>query len=143
MGGPQAAEVVALARQLSRDAVQIPLEDLGGRQSPAATQGLASRGQQRQQGESSSSSSSVAGSSSTASSSSSTAEDGAVADAHTVGTGVMVGVNAAAMGTSYLYEYQSRAAPYSALAMTLFGVMTVVFLSVTPLTDWLLGSLGV
>ncbi|KAL8383326.1 hypothetical protein RB595_006867 [Gaeumannomyces hyphopodioides] len=66
---------------------------------------------------------------------------GAAEDARTVATGVTVGINAAAMGTSYLYESKSRAAPYSALAMTLFGVMTVVFLSVSPLTEWLLWKL--
>ncbi|KAL8321332.1 hypothetical protein RB597_007563 [Gaeumannomyces tritici] len=62
-------------------------------------------------------------------------------DARTVATGVTVGINAAAMGTSYLYESQSRAAPYSTLAMTLFGVMTVVFLSVSPLAEWLMWML--
>ncbi|TLD17164.1 uncharacterized protein PgNI_02483 [Pyricularia grisea] len=63
-------------------------------------------------------------------------------DARTVAMGVTVGVNAAAMGTSYLYEQGSRAAPYSALAMTLFGVMTVIFTSITPLTVWLLAQVG-
>ncbi|KAI6644478.1 hypothetical protein MCOR14_001152 [Pyricularia oryzae] len=63
-------------------------------------------------------------------------------DARTVAMGVTVGVNAAAMGTSYLYEQGSRAAPYSALAMTLFGVMSVIFTSITPLTAWLLTQAG-
>ncbi len=39
----------------------------------------------------------------------------------------------AAMGTAYLYEDGSRAAPYAALSMTMFGVMTVVFTSIRPL----------
>ncbi|TLS30513.1 hypothetical protein PpBr36_02265 [Pyricularia pennisetigena] len=63
-------------------------------------------------------------------------------DSRTVAVGITVGINAAAMGTSYLYEQGSRAAPYSALAMTLFGVMTVIFTSITPLTAWLLAQVG-
>ncbi|EFX00423.1 hypothetical protein CMQ_7425 [Grosmannia clavigera kw1407] len=55
----------------------------------------------------------------------------------TVAVGMMVGVNAAAMGTAYLYEEASRAAPYAALSMTVFGVMVVVFTAIRPLAAWL------
>ena len=65
------------------------------------------------------------------------AGESAYDDARIVGTGVVVGINAAAMGTAYLYENGSRAAPYSSLAMTTFGVMTVVFTSIRPLASWL------
>ncbi|CAK7268530.1 hypothetical protein SEPCBS57363_003140 [Sporothrix epigloea] len=54
----------------------------------------------------------------------------------TVAAGMTVGINAAAMGTAYLYEDGSRAAPYAALSMTVFGVMTVVFTSIQPLAAW-------
>lgn len=50
----------------------------------------------------------------------------------TVATGVTIGINGAAMGVSYLYENKSRSAPYAALAMTVYGVMTVVFTTVGP-----------
>lgn len=53
-------------------------------------------------------------------------------DIMTVATGVTVGINGAAMGVSYLYENKSRSAPYAALAMTVYGVMTVVFTTVGP-----------
>ncbi|KOS22237.1 hypothetical protein ESCO_001453 [Escovopsis weberi] len=49
-----------------------------------------------------------------------------------IAAGVAIGINGAAMGVSYLYEAKSRAAPYAALAMTVFGVMTVVFTTVEP-----------
>lgn len=63
-------------------------------------------------------------------------------DADTVAAGVAVGINAAAMGTSHLYEQGSRAAPYSTISMTLFGVMTVVFTSIGPLTRWLVAQVA-
>ncbi|GAO13101.1 hypothetical protein UVI_02024600 [Ustilaginoidea virens] len=50
----------------------------------------------------------------------------------TVAAGAAIGINGAAMGVSYLYEVKSRAAPYAALSMTLFGVMTVVFTTLEP-----------
>ncbi|KAI5926497.1 hypothetical protein F4810DRAFT_541183 [Camillea tinctor] len=46
-------------------------------------------------------------------------------EAVVVAAGVTVGINAAAMGTAYLIERDSRATAYSALAMTVFGAMTV------------------
>ncbi|KAL2753023.1 hypothetical protein ACRALDRAFT_2112518 [Sodiomyces alcalophilus JCM 7366] len=49
-----------------------------------------------------------------------------------VAAGTTIGINGAAMGVSYLYERKSRAAPYAALSMTVFGVMTVVFTAVEP-----------
>ena len=55
-------------------------------------------------------------------------EDSAI----TIAAGTTIGINGAAMGVSYLYERGSRAAPYAALSMTVFGVMTVVFTSVEP-----------
>jgi putative effector of murein hydrolase len=55
-------------------------------------------------------------------------EDSAV----TVAAGTAIGINGAAMGVSYLYEVRSRAAPYAALSMTMFGVMTVVFTTLEP-----------
>lgn len=63
-------------------------------------------------------------------------------DADIVAAGVAVGINAAAMGTSHLYEQGSRAAPYSTISMTLFGVMTVVFTSIGPLTRWLVAQVS-
>ncbi len=60
----------------------------------------------------------------------------------TVAAGVMVGVNAAAMGTAYLYEAQSEAAPHAALSMIALGVMTVVFSSIGPLAKWVVASVG-
>ena len=58
----------------------------------------------------------------------------------TVATGMTVGINAAAMGTAYLYEDGSRTAPYAALSMTVFGVMTVVFTSIQPLAGWVVSQ---
>ncbi|EFY90558.1 hypothetical protein MAC_03336 [Metarhizium acridum CQMa 102] len=55
-------------------------------------------------------------------------DDGTV----TVAAGTAIGINGAAMGVSYLYEVKSRAAPYAALSMTMFGVMTVVFTTLEP-----------
>ncbi|KAB5523126.1 hypothetical protein GE09DRAFT_977105 [Coniochaeta sp. 2T2.1] len=53
-----------------------------------------------------------------------------------IASGVTVGINAAAMGTAHLYEAGSDAAPYSALAMTVFGVATVGFTMVPGLGEW-------
>lgn len=53
-------------------------------------------------------------------------------DAMIVAAGTAIGINGAAMGVSYLYERKSRAAPYAALSMTVFGIMTVVFTAVEP-----------
>ncbi|UKZ63837.1 uncharacterized protein TrAtP1_005061 [Trichoderma atroviride] len=57
----------------------------------------------------------------------------------TVAAGIAIGVNGAAMGVSYLYETRSRAAPYAALSMMVFGVMTVVFTTVEPFKSTLVG----
>jgi putative effector of murein hydrolase len=59
-----------------------------------------------------------------------------------VAAGVTVGINAAAMGTAYLYEAQSEAAPYAALSMIALGVMTVVFSSIPPLAAWIVKSVA-
>ncbi|KKY35084.1 hypothetical protein UCDDA912_g04942 [Diaporthe ampelina] len=59
-----------------------------------------------------------------------------------VAAGVTVGINAAAMGTAHLYEQNSRAAPYSALSMTMFGVFTVLFAVRGPITEWLARTVG-
>lgn len=59
-------------------------------------------------------------------------------DIPTVAAGVTIGINAAAMGTAHLYEQNSHASPYSALAMTTFGVFTVLFSVRSPLTEWLI-----
>lgn len=56
----------------------------------------------------------------------------------TIAAGVTVGVNAAAMGTAQLYESGSDAAPYAALAMTVFGVATVGFTMVAQLGGWII-----
>jgi putative effector of murein hydrolase len=63
-------------------------------------------------------------------------------DPRTVAAGVTVGVNAAAMGTAYLYEGQSEAAPHAALSMVALGIMTVVFSSIPPLARWVMRSVG-
>jgi putative effector of murein hydrolase len=57
----------------------------------------------------------------------------------TVAAGIAIGINGAAMGVSYLYESRSRAAPYAALSMMVFGVMTVVFTTVEPFKSILIG----
>lgn len=59
-----------------------------------------------------------------------------------VAAGVTVGINAAAMGTAYLYETQNEAAPYAALSMIALGVMTVVFSSIPPLAAWIVKSVA-
>lgn len=64
-------------------------------------------------------------------------------DAMTVAAGMAIGINGAAMGVAYLYESKNRAAPYSALAMTVFGVMTVVFTAAGPFKDTVLNLAGV
>lgn len=63
-------------------------------------------------------------------------------DTRTVAAGVTIGINAAAMGTAHLYEQNSHAAPYSALSMTTFGVFTVLFAVRSPLTEWLVRTVG-
>ncbi|GKT47549.1 uncharacterized protein ColSpa_07730 [Colletotrichum spaethianum] len=55
----------------------------------------------------------------------------------TIAAGAAIGINGAAMGVSYVYGRKSRAAPYAALSMTVFGVMTVVFTAVEPFTSTL------
>ena len=66
----------------------------------------------------------------------------AVNDPQTVAAGITVGINAAAMGTAYLYEVQSEAAPHAALSMIALGVMTVVFSSIPPLARWVVASVA-
>lgn len=63
-------------------------------------------------------------------------------DTRAVAAGVTIGINAAAMGTVHLYELNSPAAPYSALAMTMFGVFTVLFTVRSPMVEWLVGMVG-
>ncbi|KAK3295333.1 uncharacterized protein B0H64DRAFT_323524 [Chaetomium fimeti] len=63
-------------------------------------------------------------------------------DPRVVAAGVTVGINAAAMGTAYLYEAQSESAPYAALSMIALGVMTVVFSSIPPLAGWIVKSVA-
>ena len=63
-------------------------------------------------------------------------------DPHTVAAGLTIGINSAAMGTAYLYEVGSEAAPYSALSMMALGVMTVGFASIKPLAEWVVASVG-
>ncbi|EAA33801.2 hypothetical protein NCU08555 [Neurospora crassa OR74A] len=63
-------------------------------------------------------------------------------DPHTVAAGLTIGINSAAMGTAYLYEVGSEAAPYSALSMMALGVMTVGFASIMPLAEWVVASVG-
>ncbi|ROV98376.1 hypothetical protein VMCG_07172 [Cytospora schulzeri] len=63
-------------------------------------------------------------------------------DVQTVAAGVTIGINAAAMGTAHLYEQNSHASPYSALSMTMFGLFTVLFAVKSPLTVWLVGTVG-
>lgn len=60
-------------------------------------------------------------------------------DPVTIAAGIAIGINGAAMGVSYLYETRSRAAPYAALAMTVFGIMTVVFTTVAPFSGVVMG----
>ncbi|KAJ4303924.1 hypothetical protein N0V88_001524 [Collariella sp. IMI 366227] len=63
-------------------------------------------------------------------------------DPLTVAAGVTVGINAAAMGTAYLYEAHSEAAPHAALSMIALGIMTVVFSSIVPLAGWVVERVG-
>ncbi|KAL2158865.1 hypothetical protein VTH06DRAFT_4057 [Thermothelomyces fergusii] len=63
-------------------------------------------------------------------------------DPRIVAAGVTIGVNAAAMGTAYLYEVHSEAAPHAALSMIALGVMTVVFSSMPPLSQWVVRRVG-
>ncbi|KAI1144270.1 hypothetical protein F5Y05DRAFT_407670 [Hypoxylon sp. FL0543] len=53
------------------------------------------------------------------------AEDTQRSDDAVIVAGVTVGINAAAMGTAFLIERDSRATAYAALSMTVFGAMTV------------------
>lgn len=64
------------------------------------------------------------------------------ATATVVANGITIGINAAAMGTSHLYEQNSPAAAYSALSMTTLGVFTVLFTVPSPLTEWLVLMAG-
>ncbi|KFA74267.1 hypothetical protein S40288_08721 [Stachybotrys chartarum IBT 40288] len=57
----------------------------------------------------------------------------------TLAAGIAIGINGAAMGVAYLYETKSRAAPHAALAMSVFGIMTVVFTTVEPFRSVVLG----
>ncbi|OAA53734.1 LrgB-like protein [Cordyceps fumosorosea ARSEF 2679] len=57
---------------------------------------------------------------------------------NTVAAGIAIGINGAAMGVAYLYENKSRSAPYATLAMTTYGVVTVVLIAVHPFRDALL-----
>lgn len=63
-------------------------------------------------------------------------------DSRVLATGTTIGINGAAMGVAYLYECKNRAAPYAALSMTVFGVMTVVFSAVEPFTATLQALVG-
>lgn len=63
-------------------------------------------------------------------------------DPMTIAAGVAIGINGAAMGVTYLYEIKSRAAPYAALSMTVFGVMTVIFTTVEPFKATVMGLAG-
>lgn len=56
----------------------------------------------------------------------------------TIATGIAIGINGIAMGVAYLYETKSRAAPYATLSMTVFGVFTVVFITVDPMRSALI-----
>ncbi|GAB1319961.1 hypothetical protein MFIFM68171_10171 [Madurella fahalii] len=64
-------------------------------------------------------------------------------DPRVVAAGVTVGINAAAMGTAYLYEAQSEAAPHAALSMMALGIMTAVYSTITPLARWVAESVAV
>lgn len=77
-----------------------------------------------------------------ASSSSSSSSSSTTTTAVVVANGITIGINAAAMGTSHLYEQNSPAAAYSALSMTTFGVFTVLFTVQSPLTTWLVEMVG-
>ncbi|KAK3322816.1 hypothetical protein B0H66DRAFT_602244 [Apodospora peruviana] len=64
-------------------------------------------------------------------------------DPRTVAAGITIGINSAAMGTAYLYEVKSDAAPYSALSMIALGLMTVTFSTIGPLTGWILDQISI
>ncbi|KAG9259114.1 uncharacterized protein F5Z01DRAFT_25965 [Emericellopsis atlantica] len=64
-------------------------------------------------------------------------------DPLTIATGIAIGINGAAMGVAYLYGTRSHAAPYAALSMTVFGVMTVVFTTVEPFKGVVLSRSGI
>ncbi|RKU47872.1 hypothetical protein DL546_008702 [Coniochaeta pulveracea] len=64
-------------------------------------------------------------------------DDNKTTSISTIAAGVTIGINAAAMGTAHLYESNSDAAPYAALAMTAFGVATVGFTMVPQLGGWI------
>ncbi|KAK4215735.1 hypothetical protein QBC37DRAFT_281010 [Rhypophila decipiens] len=66
-----------------------------------------------------------------------TAAASSVHDPRTVAAGVTIGINSAAMGTAYLYETKSDAAPYSALSMIALGIMTVGCSAIKPLIGWI------
>ncbi|KAM7206147.1 hypothetical protein V8F20_002929 [Naviculisporaceae sp. PSN 640] len=63
-------------------------------------------------------------------------------DPRTVAAGVTIGINSAAMGTAYLYETHSDAAPYSALSMIALGIMTVGFSAIKPLMVWIVEQIS-
>jgi len=65
-----------------------------------------------------------------------------VHDPRTVAAGVTIGINSAAMGTAYLYETKSDAAPYSALSMIALGIMTVGISAIKPLVGWVVESVA-
>jgi putative effector of murein hydrolase len=52
-----------------------------------------------------------------------------------IAAGITAGINAAAMGTSHLIERDSRCSAYSALSMTIFGVMTVALTAIPAIKD--------
>jgi putative effector of murein hydrolase len=55
-----------------------------------------------------------------------------------IAAGVTVGINAAAMGTAHLIERDSRATAYSALSMTMFGIITVALTAVPAIAEVLM-----
>ncbi|KAK3369458.1 hypothetical protein B0T24DRAFT_361094 [Lasiosphaeria ovina] len=59
-----------------------------------------------------------------------------------VAAGITIGINAAAMGTAYLYETKSDAAPFAALSMIALGVMTVVFSTIQPIAHWIVAKVA-
>ncbi|KAH8176617.1 lrgB-like family protein [Sarocladium implicatum] len=63
-------------------------------------------------------------------------------DPATVAAGIAIGINGAAMGVAYLYETKSRAAPYAAMSMTVFGIMTVIFTTVGPFKTLVMNLAG-
>ncbi|KAI0835660.1 hypothetical protein F5Y06DRAFT_123882 [Hypoxylon sp. FL0890] len=57
------------------------------------------------------------------------------ADDPVIIAGVTVGINAAAMGTAFLIERDSRATAYAALSMTVFGAMTVALTTLVDVSE--------